>query len=481
MNEQHRTIIPVILSGGSGQRLWPLSRELYPKQFLPLVSDKTMIQETALRVANHERFADPVVICNAEHRFIVAEQLREKGITPSDILLEERGRNSGPAVVAAALRIHQRDPNALMFMLSSDHVIRDPQAFVETALKAGDVGDKGKFVTIGIRATDPNTGYGYIKQGPAFEGIAGAFSVEQFVEKPDLETAQAYLKDGNYHWNAGIFMFPVDQLLKEVAEYEPEIITACQAALDKGHGDLDFFRLDPDEFDRNPDISIDYALMERTSNAVVVPASCGWNDVGSWGALYEELVEEGKADPAGNVRIGDVITVDTNNVLVHSEDMFTSVVGLDDVVVVVTDDAVLVSSKERAQDVKTVVSQLKQAGRCETKHRTKVYRPWGYYKGIHAGDRFQVKRLSVDPGQKLSLQKHYHRAEHWVVVSGTALVTVDGETKLVRENESIYLPLGCSHRLENPGQMALDIIEVQSGSYLGEDDIVRLEDTYGRT
>lgn len=469
-------IVPVLLSGGSGSRLWPLSRELYPKQFLPLCSDRTLFQETALRVADGVVFAPPLVVCNQEHRFLVAEQLRQSGLKPRAILLEPVGRNTAAACALAALSVAAVDPDALLLLLPADHDIRDGAAFHQAVATAAQAAQTGRLVTFGIAPTTPETGYGYIRRAASLAGVDGAFEVAAFVEKPTLEVAKSYLADGGYAWNSGMFLFPVGPLLAELERHAPAVVAACRAALDAGQSDLDFFRLDAAAFAESPSISIDYAVMERTTMAAVVPCSLGWTDVGAWAALWEV----GGKDANGNVIIGDVMLEEASDCYVRSDKHLTAVVGLKNAVVVAVDDAVLVADRDRTQDVKRIVDRLKKAGRSEAVNHRQVHRPWGSYQSLHAGDRFQVKSLTIAPGSRLSLQKHHHRAEHWVVVNGTALVTRGEEQVMVYENQSIYIPIGTVHRLENPGKVPLTIIEVQSGSYLGEDDIVRLEDSYGR-
>jgi mannose-1-phosphate guanylyltransferase/mannose-6-phosphate isomerase len=468
-------IVPVILSGGSGTRLWPVSRESYPKQFWPLISDRTMIQETALR-ANGPGFAAPMVICNQEHRFVVAEQLRAVGIERARIVLEPVGRNSAPAIAAAALLVAEEDPDAVLWLMAADSSIERQAALMAALAAATTAARAGHIVTFGMQPTSAETGYGYIQVGAALEGLPGVAALTRFVEKPDAATAERLVADGSYLWNSGMFVFTARTLLAEMARYAPAVLEAVGEAVAERRTDLDFIRLDPAAFAASPNISLDYAVAERTDRAVVVPAALGWSDVGSWQALWEL----GEKDQAGNVAIGEVVLEDTADCYVRSEHMMTAVLGVRDAVVVVTEDAVLVMDRARAQDVKTVVDRLRRSGRPQAVSHNRIYRPWGFYESLIQGDRFQVKRIVVSPGHKLSLQKHFHRAEHWVVVAGSAVVTRDDEVLLVRENESIYLPLGCVHRLENPGRIPLTLIEVQSGSYLGEDDIVRLEDTYGR-
>jgi mannose-1-phosphate guanylyltransferase/mannose-6-phosphate isomerase len=470
-------IYPVILSGGYGTRLWPLSRAALPKQLLPLVTEKTMLQETALRVAQWPEMQPPLLVCGDEHRFLVAEQLRQADVKPTAILLEPEGRNTAPAVAAAASFLIARDPEALMLVLPADHMIEDLEAFHSAVGKAAEVAVKqGALVTFGIEPTEAETGYGYIRRGAQLEGFDGCYAVDRFVEKPDASTAQAFLEDGGYSWNSGMFLFEASRYLDELKKFAPAIAEHAAAAIEQRHGDLDFCRLDVAAFTACPSDSIDYAVMERTQHAVVVPASLGWSDVGSWSALWQ--VQKGDED--GNVLRGDVYVDGVRDSLVRSESRLVALIGVDNLVVIETDDAVLVAHKDKVQQVKAVVDHLKKKGRSEHLNHTRVYRPWGYYEGIDAGSRFQVKRIMVKPGEKLSLQMHHHRAEHWVVVRGTARITCGETVKLLSENESTYIPIGVTHRLENPGKMPLDIIEVQSGSYLGEDDIVRFEDIYQR-
>lgn len=468
-------ITPVILSGGAGTRLWPLSRELYPKQLLPLLSDRSLLQDTAARVAGAP-FAAPLVVCNDEHRFIIAEQLRALDIKPRAIVLEPTARNTAAAVATAAKMLAAADPNALMLVLPSDHAIVDQTAFRAAVATAAEAARKGRLVTFGITPTGPETGYGYIRRGGKLDGVAGAFAIERFVEKPDIETARGYVADGVWSWNSGMFLFPAGLLLAELARFEPEIAAAVGAAVEKAGRDLDFVRLDKESFARAPSKSVDYAVMERTQAAAVVPCALGWNDVGAWSALWEL----GDKDGDGNVVSGDVIAQETRNSYLRSDRLLLATLGIEDAVVVATSDVVLVAKKDRVQDVKKIVEQLKARSRSEAVSHPVVYRPWGSYQGVDAGPRHQVKHIMVKPGHKLSLQKHARRAEHWVVVSGVARVVRDEDILTLRENMSTYIPVGCVHRLENPGPGPLHLIEVQSGDYLGEDDIVRLEDTYGR-
>ncbi len=470
-------IHPVILSGGSGTRLWPLSRALYPKQLLPLISHETLLQETIGRVG-HAPFAAPLIICNGEHRFIVAEQFREVGVTPLDIVLEPTGRNTAPAAAVAALLLERQDPDAIAFLLPSDHLIRRRDRFyraIETAAKA--VG-KHRLVTFGIEPHAPETGFGYIRRGTEIEGVTGCFSVAEFVEKPDSKTAEDFLAGGEYAWNSGMFLFSVRDFLEELDRLNPGMVAACRNAIDKGARDLDFLHLDADAFEACPAVSIDVAVMERTDRAAVVPASMGWSDIGSWSALWEISNRDG----SGNVVHGDIVTMDVTDSYLRSEGPLLAAVGLDDMIVVATQDAVLVAPKDRAQDVRHLVNRLEEDGeRHEHIHHVRVHRPWGWYQSVDVGHAFQVKRICVNPGAKLSLQYHHHRAEHWVVVSGTARVTHGEDEITLVKNQSTYIPIGVKHRLENQGDEPLHIIEVQFGDYLGEDDIVRLEDIYARS
>ncbi|MGE5540564.1 MAG: mannose-1-phosphate guanylyltransferase/mannose-6-phosphate isomerase [Gemmatimonas sp.] len=469
-------IHPVILAGGTGSRLWPLSRVLYPKQFLPLAGERTMLQETALRFRDGDSFAPPTILCNDEHRFIVAEQLRGIDMKPDAIILEPHARSTAPAAAVAALCVAERDPDGLILVLPADHVIRKPQAFAAAVARAAKAAASGRLVTFGIKPSSPETGYGYIKQGAALAGHKGVFEVAKFVEKPTLATAKRFLAGGDYTWNSGIFLFGAKTFLDELERFEPDMLKACRDAIAAAKHDLDFLRLDADAFGRIKGNSIDYAVMERTDRGAMVPVEMAWSDVGSWTALWEL----GKQDSAGNVHLGNVHTSQVQNSYVRSEGPLLTVVGLSDVVAIATGDAVLVTSRALSQEVKTLVAELDKKGRSETKTHPTVYRPWGSYQSIDGADGFQVKRITVKPGQKLSLQKHAHRAEHWVVVKGTARITRDNQVFELFANQSTYIPLGAVHRLENPGNRPLHLIEVQSGDYLGEDDIVRLEDTYGR-
>ena len=469
------TIVPVILSGGSGTRLWPVSRESFPKQLWPLLSRHSLMQDTVLRAQGGE-FSGPVVVCNEAHRFMIAEQLREIGVTNARIVLEPAGRNSAPAIAAAAMLVSEDDPDAVLWMMAADAAITDTAALHTALMQAAAAARDGKIVTFGMRPTAPETGYGYIEIGAALPASPGVHEVARFVEKPDAATAAVLSTDGRHLWNSGMFVFTARALLREMETHAPDVLPPVRAAVAGRRTDLDFIRLAEEPFRACPSISLDYAVAERTAEAAVVPANIGWSDVGSWSALWEL----GAKDADGNVALGDVLLESSQNCYVRSDGMLTAVVGLKDAVVVVTDDVVLAMHRDQAQDVKTVVERLKKAGRQQAIAHNRTYRPWGFYESLITGERFQVKRIVVTPGGKLSLQSHFHRAEHWVVVNGTARVTRDADTVILRENESVYLPLGCIHRLENPGKIPLTLIEVQSGAYLGEDDIVRVEDTYGR-
>ncbi|WAJ69615.1 mannose-1-phosphate guanylyltransferase/mannose-6-phosphate isomerase [Catenovulum adriaticum] len=465
--------IPVIMAGGTGSRLWPLSRSAYPKQYLPLASDNTMLQETVLRLKGAEHLA-PLVICNEDSRFMVAEQLRAIKALECPVVLEPVGRNTAPAIALAALQAIADGEDPLLLILAADHVIQDQKAFLTAIEQAQVLAQNDAMVTFGIVPTHAETGYGYIKRGSAYND---AFKVDSFVEKPNLTTATEYLNSGEYYWNSGMFMFKASRYLTELEKYQPDILAACKKAIGNTSNDLDFVRVDKAAFEACPDDSIDYAVMEKTDAAVVVPLDAGWNDVGSWSALWE--VNE--KDDNGNAIKGDCITHDTNNCLIQSGERLIATVGVDDLVIVDTKDAVMVASKDKVQDVKKVVEKLKAESRSEFMFHREVYRPWGKYDSIDHGARYQVKRITVKPGAKLSVQMHHHRAEHWVVVSGTAKVTNGEKELLLTENQSTYIPVGVIHALENPGKVDLELIEVQSGSYLGEDDIVRFEDRYGRT
>ncbi len=468
-------IYPVILSGGVGSRLWPISRSLYPKQLLPLVSDLPMMLETALRVRGGEDFAAPIIVSNDEHRFIIAQQMRDAGIAPLAHILEPQGRNTAPAAAAAAAFVQAQDAKGILLILPADHHISNTEAFLGAIAKGATLAEDGHLVTFGVLPSGPETGYGYIKRGKAING-SGAYAVERFVEKPDLETAKSYLAEGGYDWNAGIFMFRADTILDEMRTHCPEIAARASEAVVKGVRDLDFLRLDAEAFGASPSNSIDYAVMEHAANVAVVPADMGWSDIGSWSALWEI----GEKDESGNVISGDVLTTDTKNSYIRAENGLVATVGVENLIIVETGDVMLVASRDRVQEVKAIVDRLAANGRTEHQLHTRVHRPWGYYEGLDSGERHQVKHLMVHPGASLSLQMHHHRAEHWVIVKGRAEVTVGDKVSILEENQSVYIPLGTTHRLANPGTEPLSIIEVQSGSYLGEDDIVRFDDVYGR-
>ena len=467
-------ITPVILSGGSGTRLWPLSRKQYPKQYLPLMGDHTMLQETILRLSGLENLADLIIVCNADHRFIVAEQCQQIDIKNPTILLEPVGRNTAPAIAAAALQSLKDSDDSTLLVLSADHVIQDVDAFHKVINIANQQAKNGKIATFGIVPTDANTGYGYIKSSK--DNCNGTFKVEEFVEKPDLKTAQFYLEQGNYLWNSGIFMFQACTFVDELTTHAPNIVIAVNNAVNNAVKDLDFIRLDKQAFESSPSDSIDFALMEKSNNVVVVPLDAKWSDIGSWPALYDI----GKKDSQGNVIKGDVITQDTTNTFINADHHMVAAIGVDNLIIIDTPDATFIANQDKAQEVKNIVESLQASGRCESNAHRKVYRPWGWYDSIESGEYFQVKRLHVKPSAKLSLQMHHKRSEHWVVVRGTATVTNGEKTFILNKGESTYIPLGVTHALENQTSELLEIIEVQSGSYLGEDDIVRFEDVYGR-
>jgi mannose-1-phosphate guanylyltransferase/mannose-6-phosphate isomerase len=489
-------ITPVILSGGSGTRLWPLSRELYPKQLLPLVGKSTMLQETVTRLAGIDGIDAPIIVANDSHRFMIAEQLRLAGVRPASIMLEPAGRNTAPAVAVAALHASATGKDPVLLVLPADHVIKDTASFHAAVASGEKIARKGRLVTFGIVPRSPETGYGYIKKGkrlapkkyadagtpssgkniPASDRPAAAYAVDRFVEKPDLPTAKKYIASGEYLWNSGMFMFRASAFLEELNRLAPDILKACRKAYRESSGDLDFLRLGAEAFASSPSESIDYAVMEKTASAAVIPLDAEWSDVGSWSSLWEVHPR----DRSGNAVSGDVIVKDTKNSLIRAGSRLVAAVGIRDMIIVETADAVLVAHKDHSQKVKQVVDDLRTERRDEALLHRRVNRPWGSYECIDSEDRFQVKRIIVNPGASLSLQKHMHRAEHWVVVKGTARVTKGDKVITVSENESIYIPLGINHRLENPGKIPLELIEVQSGSYLGEDDIVRLDDKYGR-
>ena len=463
---------PVVLAGGTGSRLWPKSRAALPKQFLSLTSNSTMLQDTITRLKGTNA-EPPVFICNDAHRFLVAEQLRKKNIEHDGILLEPVGRNTAPAIALAALHATKNENDPVLLVLAADHLIKDQSAFHSAITKAEVLANEGKLVTFGIVPDQAHTGYGYIKAGNV---LNVGFEVAEFVEKPELETAKQYVESGDFFWNSGMFMFKASRYIEELGKYHPEMLEICRRAIETEAPDLDFIRVDSEIFSACPDDSIDYAVMEKTDSAAMVPLDAGWSDVGSWTSLWETADK----DDNGNVCVGDTILENTNNSYVNAEQRLVSVIGLEDVIVVETKDAVMVAHKDDAQSIKTVVNRLKAEKRPEFEFHREVFRPWGSYDSIDSGARFQVKRITVKPGEKLSVQMHHHRAEHWIVVSGSANVTIDDNTQLVKENESVYIPIGAVHALENPGKIPLELIEVQSGAYLGEDDIVRFSDRYGR-
>ena len=466
---------PVLLAGGTGTRLWPMSRGLFPKQFMPLVSDETMLADSARRLSG-KPFAAPILIVNDEHRFIAGEQMRDAGITPCAIVLEPIGRNTAPAAAIAALMLVENDPDAVMLLAPADHVILNTDAFARAVEGALPAARAGQLVTFGIKPAAAETGYGYIERGDAIDDIKGCFHIERFTEKPDVATAETYLNSGQHFWNSGIFLIGAGAYLDELEKLAPAVLKAARAALDGAERDLDFIRLNREALEKAPNISIDYAVMEKTARGIVMPVDIGWSDVGSWSALWQIS----KKDARGNVLRGDVIARDVSGSYLRSEKPLLAVIGLEDVIVIATDDAILVAAKDCAQEVKAVVEKLTSDGRREPMAHTTEYRPWGCYQSIDSDKGFQVKRITVNPGGRLSLQKHARRAEHWVVVDGTAIVTRDGEEMTVKTNQSVYIPIGAEHRLENRTDAPLHLIEVQSGDYLGEDDIVRLEDVYGR-
>lgn len=468
-------VYPVILLGGSGKRLWPVSRALYPKQFLKLTdAEHSMLQQTALRLGDTS-YGPPIVITNQEYRFIVAEQLRAIGLDDYDLVLEPVGRNTGPAATAAAIMLADRDPEARMLLLPSDHLISD-DGRIHEAVATGVAAGGEALVTFGVRPTTPSTGYGYIHVGEKLDGIDDCFDVRQFHEKPDLKTAQRYIDSDAYLWNSGIFLLPVALYLSEIEKYQPDIVAACRRAISEGQIDLDFFRLDEATFQQAPSLSIDHGLMEHTRHAVVVPVDFAWSDLGSWSSIWEI---SGK-DASGNVLRGDVVVSDVSNSYIHSEAPLLAAIGLDGFVVVATDDAILVGDRERMEQVEKLAAELAKADRPELRERTTIHRPWGQYRVICEGEGFKVKIISVNPHQRLSLQSHTQRAEHWVVIRGEAMITCDEETFRLGWHESSHIPSGAVHRIENPASQQLEIIEVQTGTYVGEDDIVRYDDMYNR-
>lgn len=475
MKKEHAVIIPVILAGGSGTRLWPLSRECHPKQLLPLVNDKTMLQNTLLRVQGLKGVAAAVVVCTEEHRFLVAEQVRAIG-GAATIIIEPVGRDTAPAVAVAALEAMRQDEEAIILVLPADHVIGNEENFAEAVGKGALCAMHGRPVTFGIVPQSPHTGYGYIKKGEVLDGgDSSIFKVDCFVEKPSLEKARQYLGEG-YLWNSGMFLFQAAGFLAILKEFEPVMADCVTRAYAARTHDLDFTRLDSEAFSASPANSVDYAVMERVRDTVVVPLDCSWSDVGSWEALWEI----GEQDENGNIFIGNVLAEGVTGSYIHAGESLVAAIGLSNLIIVETKDALLVASKDRTQEVKTIVKRLKLEKREEVRLHKKVFRPWGSYECVDCGERFQAKRIMVNPGATLSLQRHFHRAEHWVVVKGTAHITNGDQAIILTENQSTYIPLGTKHRLENPGTIPLEIIEIQTGSYLGEDDIERFEDLYGR-
>ena len=472
-------LLPLILCGGTGSRLWPLSRESYPKQYLNLIDDssKTLLQQTLGRLSGITNREDPILICNEDHRFIVAEQLRSINVKPNKIILEPFARNTAPAIAIAALKAIENDSDPILFVLASDHLIKDNQQFIKSIAAAKNYAERGNLVTFGIIPTSPEVGYGYIESIEELEiDSTIASPISKFIEKPDIEKAKKLFSDQRFTWNSGMFLFRASIFLKELEKYSPEVIKSCKKALKENLLDMDFQRLDKEAFKNCPNISIDYAVMEKTKLGVVLPLNVGWSDVGSWKSLWEVS----KKDENGNVLIGDVITKDLNNCYVRSENRLVVGLGIENLLIVETNDAILIADKNNDQDVKQIVNKLIEDNRSEGKAHRKVYRPWGHYTSVVEGSRWQVKRLEVKPGASLSLQMHHHRAEHWVVVKGTASVEINDENQILGENQSVYIPLGSRHRLINPGRIPLVLIEVQSGAYLREDDIVRFDDIYGR-
>jgi mannose-1-phosphate guanylyltransferase len=472
-------LVPVILCGGTGTRLWPLSRASYPKQYWALAGrgEDTLLQQTQQRLEGLPGLAPPLLICNEDHRFIVAEQMRQIGVEPAAILLEPIGRNTAPAVAVAALQATAQGDDPLLLVLAADHVIREAAAFRATVVAGTAAAEAGQLVTFGIVPTAPETGYGYIEAAQSLAAASTPVPIARFVEKPDRATAEAFLATGRFTWNSGMFLFKASAILAELERLAPEVMSACRAALEQDSADLDFLRLEREAFAGCPNVALDVAVMEKTDRGAVLALEAGWSDVGSWSALWETADQ----DDQGNVLRGRVIHEDARNCYLRSEHRLVVGLGVEDLVVVETDDVVLVAHRDRAQDVKRIVGLLEQEGAPESKAHRKIYRPWGSYDGVTEGERWQVKRIVVNPGASLSLQMHHHRAEHWIVVQGTAVVDKDGRQELVGENQSTYIPLGCRHRLSNPGKIPVELIEVQSGPYLGEDDIVRFEDRYGRS
>ena len=472
-------LVPVILCGGTGTRLWPLSRASYPKQYWPLAGtgEDTLLQQTQQRLKGLPGLGAPLLICNEDHRFIVAEQLRQIGVEPQAILLEPIGRNTAPAVAVAALQATAHGEDPLLLVLAADHVIRDAATFRATVAAGMAAAEAGQLVTFGIVPTAPETGYGYIEAAHSLLGANAPVPIARFVEKPDRATAEQFLATGRFTWNSGMFLFKASAILAELERLAPEVVSACRSSLEHDSADLDFLRLEREAFASCPSVALDVAVMERTDRGAVLPLEAGWSDVGSWSALWETADQ----DSDGNVLRGRVISEGSSNCYLRSEHRLVVGLGVEDLVVVETDDVVLVAHRDRAQDVKAIVGLLEREGAPESKAHRKIYRPWGTYDGVTEGERWQVKRIVVNPGASLSLQMHHHRAEHWIVVQGSALVEKDGRQEMVSENQSTYIPLGCRHRLSNPGKIPVELIEVQSGPYLGEDDIVRFEDRYGRS
>jgi mannose-1-phosphate guanylyltransferase len=481
---QSNTVVPIILSGGTGSRLWPLSRELNPKQFLPLVAKNSMLQETLIRLHNNSSIdknpidaeTDPIIVCNEAHRFLAAEQLRQINYQNPTILLEPQGRNTAPAICVAAMHLIAQKQDSIMLVLPADHVISNVDSFHQTLAQGTKLAEKDKLVTFGISANSPETGYGYIQQANLIDKTNNAYLISRFVEKPDKQTAAAYIKSGGYLWNSGMFMFKSSVFIQELEKYQPEMVKSCRQALEYAKKDCDFIRLDKESFISSPADSIDYALMEKTEHAVVIPLDANWSDVGSWDALWEI----GEKDSQANVCHGDLILEQVNNSYIHADYRLVAAIGMQDCIIIETADAILVADKNQAQKVKSIVQKLKSQQRDEAMLHQRVYRPWGSYETLDEEHRFKVKRIIVNPGSTLSLQMHHHRAEHWVIVRGTAKITQGDKEFVLTEDQSTYIPLGTTHRLENPGVIPLEIIEIQSGSYLGEDDIVRFSDQYGR-
>jgi mannose-1-phosphate guanylyltransferase/mannose-6-phosphate isomerase len=469
-------IVPIILAGGSGTRLWPLSRELYPKQLIDIYNENTLLQNTILRLANVNDLGAPIVVCNEAHRFMTAEQLRQIEIQPHSIILEPCGRNTAPAIALAAIKLLEKGDDPIMLVLPADHVIENTGLFHEKIMEGRDLSEKGFLITFGIVPLLPETGYGYIKKGAKINDLSSACEIDSFVEKPDSELARKYVASDEYCWNSGMFMFKASAIVDELEKYSSDTFNFCRQVIESGTQDLDFFRIDREIFEKVVSDSIDYAVMEKTRKGVMIDLDVGWNDLGSFDALWQTGDKNGDS----NVLKGDILTHDVKDCYINAQSRLVAAVGLEKFVIVETDDAILVSPRDRVQDVKKIVKQLREQNREESVTHKTVYRPWGNYETIDNSKRFQVKRITVKQGAKLSLQKHFHRAEHWTVVSGTAIVTKGDEELLLKEDESTYIPLGTMHRLENPGKIPLELIEVQSGAYLGEDDIVRFDDVYGR-